>query len=479
MKENVEGVGLMILEELKLLKSFGASLDGTVTETDLSAKEQELGIPLPEALRELYLTFNPEDPMFTTCRMIPLAELTVRKAEDDWQIFQTIPVLVEEKRTYGPAISAERKYGSEKPCWMRYKEELGLVMRGTFPKKVTNKPLKLVRGSSGRSISTLILSMIGTQIFGVAPSLADAREQDETGRKRTPQATKALWDTIRPFRPIGTGGSGLQLGGAGNDILFMWSSDLREGLFAARTDEPLEQLIRETGAPLEWIRSQNGNVTSAQIWVPELKARDLYSIAPILSFLRDFAGVTETGLLESELQKMEDKLGPLPLPIREYYTLFPKAYYKTHNTLRPLSSLRKPQNGILCFLEENQNCCRWGFSQESPFLYCQEESRWEVNDYLDTFLAQEFAFELMSREELGLEFAEVNDLGTGVVAPDGSLGSQLQEIAGLSHKLAWDFGVELFQSADGKVVFLYDHGGNGGFLISKDLEALEKLTDNL
>ena len=86
---------------------------------------------------------------------------------------------------------------------------------------------------------------------------------------------------------------------------------------------------------------------------------------------------------------------------------------------------------------------------------------------------------MMSREELGLEFAEVNDLGTGVVAPDGSLGSQLQEIAGLSHKLAWDFGVELFQSADGKVVFLYDHGGNGGFLISKDLEALEKLTDNL
>ena len=101
----------MILEELKLLKSFGNSLDSTVTEADIAAKEKELGFPLPEAVRELYLTFNPEDPIFTTCRMIPLAELTVRRAEDEQQILQTIPILVGGNRTYGPAISAERKYG--------------------------------------------------------------------------------------------------------------------------------------------------------------------------------------------------------------------------------------------------------------------------------------------------------------------------------------------------------------------------------
>ena len=75
MKENVEGVGLMILEELKLLKSFGASLDGTVTETDLSAKEQELGIPLPEALRELYLTGKSFKPSrFWLRKSVPMAQ---------------------------------------------------------------------------------------------------------------------------------------------------------------------------------------------------------------------------------------------------------------------------------------------------------------------------------------------------------------------------------------------------------------------
>lgn len=476
----------MILEELKLLKSFGTSLDSTVTEEEIAAKEKELGFPLPEALRELYLTFNPEDPMFTTCHMIPIEELTVRKAEDERQIFQTIPVLVGENRTYGPAISAERKYGNEKPYWMRHGEERGLVMRGTFPKKVTSKPLKLVRGVSDWSISACILRILGTQVIGGAPSLAGAREQNETGRKRTPQATKAFWNTLMSFHRIGTDGSGIQLSSVGNDILFMWSSShmnkdyqCYNGLFASRIDEPLEQLMRESGAPLEWLRSQNGNVTTAQIWAPELKARDLYSITPILEFLRTFAGVTEPGLLSAELQKAEDKLGPLPLPIREYYTLFPKAYYKTHNTLRPLSRLRMAKSGILFFLEENQNSCHWGFSQESPFLYCQEENKWEVSDYLDTFLAQEFAFELMSREELGLEFAEVNDLEPEIMAPDGVLGRQLREIAGLSHALAWDFGVELFQSLDGKVVFLYDHGGNGGFFMSKDVGALEKLTNHL
>lgn len=468
----------MILEELKLLKSFGNSLDSTVTEEDIAAKEKELGIELPEAVRELYLTFNPEDPTFTTCHMIPLAELTVRKAENDWQIFQTIPVLVGENRTYGPAISAERKYGNEKPSWMWYEEELGLVMRGTFPKKVTSKPLKLVRGLSGCGISGRILHILGTQVMGVAPSLAGAQEQDDAGRKRTPQATKAFWDTIQLFHRLGTAGSDIQLGGAGNDILFMWSSAFRDGLFAARTDEPLEQLIRE-GAPLEWIRSQNGNVTTAQIWAPELKARGLYSITPILEFLRAFAGVTEPGLSQTELEKAEDKLGPLPLPVREYYTLFPKAYYKTHNTLRPLSSLRKTKSGIFFFLEENQNSCHWGFSLDTPFLYCQEESKWEVSDYLDTFLAQEFAWELMSREELGLEFDEVDNLKPEVMAPDGALGSQLKEIAGLSRRLAWDFGVELFQSVDGRVVFLYDHGSSSGFLMSKDLGALQQLTNRL
>ena len=73
----------MILEKLKLIKSFGTSLDSAVTEADIAAKEKELGFPLPEALREEYLTFSPEDPIFSTwMNLIALDELRTIVLED-------------------------------------------------------------------------------------------------------------------------------------------------------------------------------------------------------------------------------------------------------------------------------------------------------------------------------------------------------------------------------------------------------------
>ena len=73
----------MILEKLKLIKSFGTSLDSAVAEADIAAKEKELGFPLPEALREVYLTFSPEDPIFSTwMNLIPLDELRTIVLED-------------------------------------------------------------------------------------------------------------------------------------------------------------------------------------------------------------------------------------------------------------------------------------------------------------------------------------------------------------------------------------------------------------
>lgn len=55
----------MILEELKKIKSFGSSMKSSVTPEDIADKERELGFMLPQALKELYLTFHPGDPAFT------------------------------------------------------------------------------------------------------------------------------------------------------------------------------------------------------------------------------------------------------------------------------------------------------------------------------------------------------------------------------------------------------------------------------
>ena len=55
----------MISEELKKIKSFGSSMESSVTPEDIADKEKELGFTLPQALKELYLTFHPDDPAFS------------------------------------------------------------------------------------------------------------------------------------------------------------------------------------------------------------------------------------------------------------------------------------------------------------------------------------------------------------------------------------------------------------------------------
>ena len=54
----------MILNELQKIKSFGCQLESKVTLEDIERKEAELGCKLPIALKEFYLTFSEEDPIF-------------------------------------------------------------------------------------------------------------------------------------------------------------------------------------------------------------------------------------------------------------------------------------------------------------------------------------------------------------------------------------------------------------------------------
>ncbi len=70
----------MILEELEKIKSFGDDIKSTVTPENIADKERELGSVLPQALKELYLTFHPDDPAFSgKGNLIPFEELKIYK----------------------------------------------------------------------------------------------------------------------------------------------------------------------------------------------------------------------------------------------------------------------------------------------------------------------------------------------------------------------------------------------------------------
>lgn len=74
----------MILKQLQTIKKFGCTKESDVTMEDIQKKEQELGVYFPTALKEFYLTFHRDDPIFSSIdsfQFLHLNEVMVFKRE--------------------------------------------------------------------------------------------------------------------------------------------------------------------------------------------------------------------------------------------------------------------------------------------------------------------------------------------------------------------------------------------------------------
>lgn len=101
----------MISEELKKIKSFGNHMESSVTPEDIADKETELGSTLPQALKELYLTFHPDDPAFSgKGNLIPFEELKIYK-RIYWTdtVITILPFCRHERYGYGSEVSRYHK----------------------------------------------------------------------------------------------------------------------------------------------------------------------------------------------------------------------------------------------------------------------------------------------------------------------------------------------------------------------------------
>ncbi len=79
----------MILEQLQIIKKFGCSRESDVSMADIQQKEQELGVSLPAALKEFYLTFHRDDPIFSSVQyIIPLDELRIVEKKEYGKIYR-------------------------------------------------------------------------------------------------------------------------------------------------------------------------------------------------------------------------------------------------------------------------------------------------------------------------------------------------------------------------------------------------------
>ena len=100
----------MIQEELKTIKSFGSQLESTVTTEDIATKEKKLKIKLPEALMDLYLTFHPDDPLFSgPCSLLPFDELKVQRIKRAYWHYILLPFAWDEIKGMTYSVGIEMK----------------------------------------------------------------------------------------------------------------------------------------------------------------------------------------------------------------------------------------------------------------------------------------------------------------------------------------------------------------------------------
>lgn len=473
----------MIIEELEKIKSFGSNMESSVTLEDIADKERALGVTLPKALKELYLTFHPDDPAFSgKGNLIPFEELKIYKRICWTDIVITVlPFCRHERYGYGFEVSRYHKSNDtisnhdleEPPMW------------GLYVSPETRKEEKHLKGHevpcNPSNLSKWIVEWLAYQQILAQPSvIAVNRDKTEDYWKRLRELPLNAFYHI-PLGQLSSVRTNFDVNFMEEPFRFLCGNIhySRTAYFGGKTDQELELLMKQMGFKYVWIKSQDGHpiFNSAPPRPPQ--ERELESIAPVLQFLCEFAGIEGRGAKEESVVRAEVRLGnPLPQPMAEFYRCLPSRFYHSYNMVRPLSGLRRTKDGKLNFLEENQAVYHWAAELNSPFLYRRANdgvSGWNTYGILDGFLAAEFLWALACDEELDLILWEFPDFEPAMRLEGGKLYPYLSPIAGITDKIAAGNTRTLYQAMKGQAVGLYDSEECTFWFVTKDESAQERL----
>ena len=480
----------MILEELKTIKSFGSQLESTITMEDIAAKEKKLKIRLPEALTDLYLTFHPEDPLFSgPCSLLPFEELKLQRIRRTYWHYVLLPFAQDNTKqtTYlvGIEVKASPKNEHSQNVY-NYQEEADPPMF-----YIKDRDIEHLRyGEKPDLLSGFILRWLSSHQVYAMPSILGVKQFSDEAWESLPRlhqelkrvrVSKAIppaflavdgfcWRRPDEFVPVTT-----------------YNRDTRtvepfvKHLIGAWTDEPLEELLEHTDLEPRWQRSQNGHAIFSykrpekpKPFRPE-KERDLISIAPVLEFLRKFAGIDGPVIEPEKIDKAEARLGgALPLPLREYYQFMPKPCYRGLNMILAPGNLRLRKDGKITFLTENQQTYSCAVEKDSPFVFKREEDgEWAAAGIADGYLAVEFAMNLGCTDKLDLEFETYKDFKIEMLQQGGALYPYLHDIAGITDKIAEGNCTRLYQGMDGRLIAICACGTPTLYLIAKDTQTIQ------
>ena len=463
----------MISEELHKIKSFGSDRKSAVAEGDISQKEAELGFQLPAALRELYLCFHPDDPAFSEKgKLIPLEELRAYKriCWTDTEV-TVLPFCRYERYGYGFEVSRHNKKAGGEDCITSEDPR----MWGIYIEPETNKEKKHLNSRdipcNEAVLSQWIVEWLGYQQTLAQPSVV------AVNKDKAPD----YWKKVREFFPDNFFDMSMEALAKRKRNFVVNCTEESPGMayFGGISDKELEGIMKQMGFKYVWIKSQSGHPVYNAAPPQAPRERELLSIALVLQFLCDFAGIEGRGAREESLNRAETRLGnPLPLPLAEFYRCLPGRFYASYNVLRPLSGLKPTKDGRLNFLEENQAVYHWAAELNSPFLYRRANNGgagWSEYGILDGFLAAEFLWALACDEELGLVLWEFPDFEPEMLQQGGKLKAYLSPIAGITEQIAAGNTRKLYQAMEGQAVGLYDSEERTFWFVTRDEAAQERL----
>lgn len=473
----------MISEELKKIKSFGSHMESSVTPQDIANKEAELGFTLPQALKELYLTFHPDDPAFSgKGNLIPFEELKIYK-RIYWTdtVITILPFCRHERYGYGFEVS---RYHKSKDIMSSDNPE-DPQMWGLYVSPETRKEEKHLAGHevpcNQSNLSRWIVEWLGYQQTLAQPSvIAVNRDKMADFWKRLRELSLNAFYHI-PLEQLSSVRINFNVNFMEEPFQLLCGYILysETAYFGGKTDKELEQLMKRMGFKYVWIKSQDGHPIFNSAPPSPPQERELESIAPVLEFLCGFAGIEGKGAKEESIGRAEVRLGnPLPLPMAEFYRFLPGKFYRSYNVVRPLSGLKQTKDGKLNFLEENQAVYHWAAELNSPFLYRRANdgvSKWNAYGILDGFLAAEFLWALACDEALDLILWEFPDFEPAMLLEGGKLHPYLSPIAGITDRIAAGNTRILYQAMEGQAVGLYDSEECTFWFVTKDEPAQERL----
>ena len=447
----------MILEQLQIIKKFGSSKESDVSMEDIQKKEKELGVYLPTALKEFYLTFHRDDPIFSSVLyFLPLDEL---KVIERGRCGKTYRILAFIDHTKSKIIPNSRYIGFLTGDDMEDEPQL---------LKCDTQCTDYIEWFDYTQFSSWLLSKVAWQQIFASPNVIDAEGRIST-EKTLSSSKQEKYSVIHKYQ-----NETYMITKSGNLLMMKYADDAAHIAVPSQKVEQIEQYMQEFGLTYTW-KKRNGVDVPRPSTRPPVKKRPLKSIQTAIDLALDFLGLPKGGLTEATVVEAEQRLGfTFPLPLREAYLQIPTELLHHPDRLFPPKELAWDKQNKLFFFAGDQGEPEYAIEDSSPIVFLKNplSGDWGEWTLLDSFLAGEILWNTMCNEERGVTLTEFPECSKYALGPKGKLGKYLKAVVPSVTKGGRR---QLYTTPSHDILVLRDDDMGSTYLASVGNEPLERL----